>query len=351
MKHLHVFHNDKFTNPYIDLINSNFKQNEHLFLVLGREQCEKGASYDNTIHINKSLKGIVKLVKNLYLFDNIYLHGLFIPHVIILLFFQPWLLSKCNWVIWGGDLYKYCNENMTLREKVFEKMRSISIRNLGGLITHIKGDYKLTQTWYNAKGEHYYTFMYPSNLYKKYDLSKIKKDPEKTYIQIGNSADPTNNHIEIFNELKEVKGLKNKNFEIICPLSYGNKEYANTVLEKGKELFGEKFKPLMEFIPFENYLEILAKIDIAIFNHQRQQAVGNITTLLSLEKKVYIRDDITTWSFCKEHGLKVYSINKEFQNLFEPIPASVRLINKNKMIEQFSVEKLVNDWKIIFERE
>ncbi|MCA1060854.1 TDP-N-acetylfucosamine:lipid II N-acetylfucosaminyltransferase [Rossellomorea aquimaris] len=351
MKHLHVSHNDKFINSYIELVNNNFNESEHFFLILGKGMGGSVVTNNNTIHAKAPISSLMHLIKALYRSEKIYLHGLFIPQIVVLLFLQPWLLSKCNWVIWGGDLYQYCNEKKTLKAKLYEKMRSFTIRNISGLITHIKGDYELAKSWYNAKGDHYYTFLYPSNLYKKYDISKISKNSEKTYIQIGNSADPTNNHIEIFNELKEVKGLKNKNFEIICPLSYGNKEYANTVLEKGKELFGDKFKPLMEFVPFENYLDILAKIDIAIFNHQRQQAVGNITTLLSLEKKVYIRDDITTWSFCEEHGLKVYSINEEFQNLFEPIPASVKLINKNKMIEQFSFEKLVNDWKIIFERE
>ena len=42
-------------------------------------------------------------------------------------------------------------------------------------------------------------------------------------------------------------------------------------------------------LPLSDYLKILGKIDIAIFNHERQQAVGNITSLLGLGKKVYIK--------------------------------------------------------------
>jgi len=45
-------------------------------------------------------------------------------------------------------------------------------------------------------------------------------------------------------------------------------------------IFREKFKPLVDFIPFDEYLNLLAKVDIAIFNHKRQQTMGNITTLL-----------------------------------------------------------------------
>jgi hypothetical protein len=33
-------------------------------------------------------------------------------------------------------------------------------------------------------------------------------------------------------------------------------------------------------MPFDEYLNLLAKVDIVIFKHKRQQAMGNITTLL-----------------------------------------------------------------------
>ena len=41
-------------------------------------------------------------------------------------------------------------------------------------------------------------------------------------------------------------------------------------------------------MPFNQYLEFLGKIDIAIFNHRRQQGFGNAITLLGLGKKVYL---------------------------------------------------------------
>ena len=44
--------------------------------------------------------------------------------------------------------------------------------------------------------------------------------------------------------------------------------------------FWRKFKPLVDFMPFDEYLNLLAKVDIAIFNHKRQQAMGNTTILL-----------------------------------------------------------------------
>ena len=53
----------------------------------------------------------------------------------------------------------------------------------------------------------------------------------------------------------------------------------------------------------------MANIDIAIFAHKRQQAMGNIITLLGLGKKVYIRREITTWQFFKDINVNVYDFD------------------------------------------
>ena len=40
---------------------------------------------------------------------------------------------------------------------------------------------------------------------------------------------------------------------------------------------------------------MLSQIDIAVFNHNRQQATANIEILSYLGKKLFIRSDTTTW--------------------------------------------------------
>jgi hypothetical protein len=45
------------------------------------------------------------------------------------------------------------------------------------------------------------------------------------------------------------------------------------VARVGAELFGEKFVPLCEFMPFINYTELLAEIDIAMFNEAREREI------------------------------------------------------------------------------
>lgn len=70
----------------------------------------------------------------------------------------------------------------------------------------------------------------------------------------------------------------------------------------------------------------------------------NITTLLVLGKKAYICEEITTWQFCVDHDLKVYSVNEKYDDLFEEIKKK----NIENMKVKFSEEKLLEDWKKIF---
>lgn len=345
MKILHVIKNEKFTDPFIKFINMNFNSNEHRFLVYGNGKSYPIEKTDNILETRMSIKSLLHLIKDLHTSQKIIIHGLFSPYWVLLLFLQPWLIKKCYWAIWGGDLYYRIMRTRTVQSNINEYLRKFVIKRMGGFITHIKGDYELVKDWYGAKGNYYYSFMYPSNLFKEYSLKKEIKPLDIIHIQIGNSADPNNNHLEILNKLHRYKHL---DIEIICPLSYGDQEYARRVVEYGNDKFSHKFVPITEFLSFDKYLDLLGKIDIAIFNHNRQQALGNIITLLGLGKKVYIRKEITTWQFCIDHDLKVYCANDEFDKIFVDMPMAVKKNNIERIKTQFSEEKLANDWAAIF---
>lgn len=351
MKYLHIMHNEKFNKAYIDFINKNFNSREHLFLFLGGSKTIKIPNYQNVI-VGSNKGGLERkinwnslLFRHGYKSEKIFLHGLWNDKVINFLFINSFLLKKCNWIIWGGDLYAYQTPKLTFKSRFHEFMRAFCIKRFGGLITQIKGDYELAQKWYGAQGKYYYSFGYPSNLYKEFDISRIKKDKNKIYIQVGNSSDPSNNHIEILDKLKQ---YKDENIEIICPISYGDKVHSQKVKEYGEEIFDNKFIALTEFLSFDKYLEILGKIDIAIFNHKRQQGVGNILTLLGLGKKVYIRSDVTTWSFLNDLGIKVY----DYEGKVSLEKQSLKDGNSNRTIikNEFSECKLKEDWKSIFDQ-
>lgn len=351
MKYLHVFtpdENNKFSKDFIKFIEKKFVYEEHSFLLIEGKKSNASFEEKNVKVLPYSVRGTMAFIREIKGYEKVFFHGLSGNKYIMLgLILSPSILKKSYWCIWGGDLYYHILRKRNTQTNIKEFFRKHIIKNMYGLITQLKGDYELAQKWYGAKGNYYYSFMYPSNLYKEYDLKKVEKEPGKTYIQIGNSACETNEHIEAFENLSKYKG---ENIEIICPLSYSGKdEYIKQVIEAGNKTFGkEKFTPITDFMPFDKYLELLAKVDIAIFNHKRQRGLGNITTLLSLGKKVYIREEITTWQFCVDHDLKVYSANGYYDDLFEEMNEEIKKKNVENMKMKFSEEKLVEDWKKIF---
>ncbi|WP_170826804.1 TDP-N-acetylfucosamine:lipid II N-acetylfucosaminyltransferase [Flavobacterium caeni] len=127
-------------------------------------------------------------------------------------------------------------------------------------------------------------------------------------ILVGNSADPSNNHVEVFEQLArmDLSGRK-----VFVPLSYGGSaNYRAFVIEKGVELLGDHFIPLSDFLKMEQYNAILDSCNVAIFNHVRQQAVGNIIVMGAWGAKIFINPKSTVYEFFQELGLTVFSTER-----------------------------------------
>ncbi len=333
----------KFVPQFIDFVQESYGTDQHLFLIYGAvRDGELPEGMGSIYHYYPSLlKAAAGLLKQLRQARKVILHGLFSAHLYYLLALQPWVLRKCYWVIWGGDLYVHNVQNKDWRWYKNEWIRRFVIPRLGHVITHFKGDYELAKHWYGARGELHKCFMYTSNIFA--DCSVVAESYDGTNILLGNSASQTNNHIDALEKLRPFAG---ENIKIHCPLSYGDPGYADRVAQVGKAMFGGKFIALREFMPFERYIEFLAGIDIAIFNHDRQQGVGNTITLLGQGVKVYMKKSITTRSTMDELGIKVFDLSEI--NL-DPISDYVKKNNKDAVKREFSEENLRIQLRAIFE--
>lgn len=348
---LHVCTPDKFIGPFISLINKEFDQKEHQFWVA---RTRKSGQYplgqaSNTYITSKGaiarLSSYVLLLKHLHNADKVILHGLFNIRVVLLLAICPWVLKKCFWVIWGGDLYQYTKASGTLRSRIKEPLRRFVIRRVGYLVTYIEGDVELARQWYGAKGSYRECIMYLSNVVDPEIVADVTRNSDKNGLNIllGNSADPSNNHLEA---LERLLPYKDQDIKIYSPLSYGNQDHAAKVIAQGHEWFGDQFVPMTEFMPFEQYLEFLKSLDIAIFNHQRQQAMGNTITLLGMGKTVFMRSDVSQWELLDGLGIKLSDVAELKLQLIEKGEArqNARIIHS-----YFSKATLIKQLSDIFE--
>lgn len=130
-------------------------------------------------------------------------------------------------------------------------------------------------------------------------------------ILLGNSASFTNNHLEVFEMLSEFS-LENR--KVITPLSYGDNAYKESIIEKGQQILNKNFTPLTDFMPLHEYNEYLEQCGIVIMNHYRQQAVGNVLTMLWMGAKVYLDERNTLYHYLKRIGVNIYSISKDLNS-------------------------------------
>jgi len=336
-KNLHICTLGPFIPPFFNFIKSEFPKYSNSFYLFGDIK-KYPIQVDESVftHQNGRL-GYLNLLVKLYFAEKIIIHGLFDVYLLLMLMINPWLLKKCYWVIWGADLYSFMYPKDNIKYKIIEKIKRVVIRKIGYLLTYIQGDVNIARKQYGAKGQYLETIVYLSNVVKLQDIKLKNEDVVK--ILIGNSADPTNEHLEI---LEKLRFLKDQNIQIIAPLSYGNEDYAQKVAKFGTEIYGNKFKGIRNFIPYTEYLSLLETVDIAIFNHKRQQAMGNTINLVGLGKTVYLRNSTTQWDFFKNLSIDVLDINNfDLKNTVDS--------QKNRKIvsDYFSKENLIKQWSNI----
>lgn len=346
---LHVANLDKFIPPFIELVKEEFREEKNQFWLTGSIE-KYPIELSDTVSVCENglwdkCKGYARLVKEIHRARKVMLHGLFNIRVVLILALCPWVLPRCHWMIWGGDLYQYTKVPNDWGSRIREALRCFVISRVGHLVTYIEGDVELARRWYRAKGTHHECIMYLSNVVDPGMVPGTRPQFDRTglHILLGNSADPTNNHIEA---LERLLPHKDHDIKIYAPLSYGDQIHAKKVIAQGKLWFGEKFVPLTDFMPFDQYLGFLKSLDIAIFNHQRQQAMGNTITLLGMGKTVFMRSDVSQWQFLTGLGLKLHNIA---DTTLQQLEANEARENARIVRSYFSKTTLINQLSDIFE--
>lgn len=173
-------------------------------------------------------------------------------------------------------------------------------------------------------------------------------------ILIGNSANPTNNHLDVFKKLSEVD-LQNR--KIYVPLSYsGSQHYVSKVIEKGKELWGDNFIPIIDFMSLDEYTKILLSCNTLIFNHIRQQGLGNIIVLGYLGAKIFMNKKNPIYHYYNKEGFSIFSIDEINKlSVASSLSNDEYIKNKKLFLQLYSKEivmkkiekllKIVNDLK------
>ena len=359
---LHFFSDDVFSDYVIEQFAEPEMCSEFVLM----------SSSKNTTYINRA-KGIKivnpnnkelmsNLVNSLGFYSAIVLHGLFYPWCETILRGVPDYV-KVAWVFWGGEIYGRKDmggvflsnrskclllfhqlSRMLKNKKPSEhfELSRVLFQRIDYCLTDIHEDFEFVKAYcgFGAKELWYNYYSIDETLG---DLRYQSVDGNN--ILIGNSCTLECNHIDGF---KAVNKFAGKNAQIIIPLSYGELWLRRYLLRIGRCMFGKRFRPLVDFVPRDEYNKIIKSCAVVIMPHYRPQAYGNILVALWLGSQVYMSEKSLLYVFLKRKGVTVFSIESDLRRskryLVSPLPVEVR--DENRRVIASLYEKSVMKNKI-----
>lgn len=168
---------------------------------------------------------------------------------------------------------------------------------------HATGEVDLVKKLYpGCRAEHRIgTFDQNVDLSKSFPMRPVPEKGEPMKFLLGNSADPSGNHLDAIRFLK--KKVKAP-FDLYCLLSYGDRAVSNRICKYGNQELGERFHPVKEYMDREKYVGFLNDMDMILMFHNRQQAAGAIMTSLSLGKPVFMKSQSPLYQQIASMGIR-----------------------------------------------
>lgn len=357
MKYVHILGaGGMYTRDYCQMLADCFNPKEHCIISGQPEHANYRLVRDRGCCVFKTTS--MDAIKHLRKCDCIIAHGMVNVKVLTLFYLWPNLLKKTNWVIWGGDIYDNSDSKQGLPARLICSMRKFVYPRVRWATSLSRRDYAYARKQYGLSAfEFEGCYPVPASTNSKL-ISDLRSNGghgcnsgTKT-IQVGNSATVSNQHIDALNELSR---YKDEDIEVFLPLNYGPagyEQYATHVIKHAEKLFGSnKVVALRDQVDGAAYLKMLAKVDVGVFNNNRQQAMGNISQLLLLGTKIYIRKDVSMWDHFDSLGCQLNSfesIRSQSFNEFIRYDKCQREANASIIEKRHAIEEKVRTWTYIF---
>lgn len=385
---LHITHDDKFIDDFIVDFNTNSPiSNKYLIYTENGNSNLKHVKSKNVLVAEKGSETFFNYIGNLNQYSAVFIHFLtpFLAKEIIL---KANPTVNIYLMFWGAEIFglpefhlsdlqpvtkkffldikskkkfkfAFKPRNLKLeiekyrREANHDKSIRKALKRINYFCHWIKDDYDKIQSKLNLNAR-YLDFIYGNteSITGTFYNSNTNLDTGGNLL-IGNSANETNNHLDIFEKIKLLPLSEKK---IYVPLSYSaySDEYVSKILEIGDQYFGNNFCPITEFINKEEYHVTLSTCEYIIMNHERSQAGGNNIFSLYCGKKLFMNESNNMYQFFKKQGLLLFSIEKEFNThndrLWEKLSLKERSHNKKIIQQCFGRDVVQEKYKNIIDK-
>lgn len=285
-----------FINNLINFFNSDYNDSElrqNLWITRNHEVYEKNKEACDIVFSEVSE---VKMIdKYGGLGEYIIVHGLH-SNGFELMLIKPWLIKRIIWRTWGHDinlpkphptnpfktLFRYCS--FIPYYHITKKFALIGTAN-------IVDDIKVKNVYGQRMRTVRIPYCRPETETKRIAemLSrKSSKDDGKIRIMVGHSGFSIDKHIPIINSLSK---FVNENIVFYIMLPYGDPQYMKQVESFAAEKLGNHCIIFKDRLPFDEYVNFIRSIDIAILGMQNSSALGNVSLLVYYKKKIYLNSE------------------------------------------------------------
>lgn len=351
VKYLHIiWHPDlKFIPKLIQMINEQngyFNVEEHLFITPHKRVydalCDK---YE--IHLcGKEQSNLINQYGKYG--EWIFVHAINC-NIIRVAFTKNKYAKKVIWRTWGHDIrpLSYYDGWKRIVAGIFWPLYKSKVRKFHSIAVANDIDVINAETVFGKMNNCVLNYSYDpikDKLLQQYENKPDEIKSKNTRILIGHSASVWDCHIDM---MKKLMKYKDENITICLVLSYaGSKDYVEKVRKFAKDNFKNKVEIIDKFMVYEEYIEYLSNIDIAIFAQKHSTALSNVSWLLHFGKTIYFREDSDFGNSFKRSKCEFCKI-EEIENMtFEQFS---KRKNSSELMSKYGVistsEDCCRNWK------
>ena len=274
--------------------------------------------------------------------------------------------KRIVWRFWGTDSFDF-EKSDSIKKRVLGKLlfRRLSylISNFYAIgygsstdVTYLQNRFKTSHSLKGYELGFRFELGKGSFLKQTYDKSdRIIKDCLR--IMVGHSANRRENHI---NTLKRLIKLKNENIEIVLVVAYGNPEYRNEIIKFAKQNFADKVFVQDKMISYFDYVRFLNTVDIFAIESEGSNALGNLSLLMYLGKKIYVKKNTFLDQYLHDINADYFYVEDLENESFHELTSNNFSFEKNhslylRLEDDFSTvnnhKKLYDDYRKIIKNE
>lgn len=246
--------------------------------------------------------------------DVIVWHGFLYPlRMMLLLYVKRSYLKKSVWIMWGIDLYNWKISSKSLKALISNHVNRVCRKKVRAAVALLDPDKEVYERMFPGGADCCvapYPISYQSFFMMEQRRDCASRENGRINVQIGNNSHSFNNHNRTLDELQ---GLDSDRVHYYFPLSYGDssdwqgnkKNYRGLLIERAADSYGGRAHFLLKMMQQEEYTNYLWGIDVAIFDADRQNALGNMLKLLYMGSRVYLSPANPLYDFFLSKGINV----------------------------------------------